>query len=136
LLKWLVGKGFMTRWHCPPIPSGEVAIYKPDPEVYRLAIEASVFRAHGIWWMTLRPTWRLSKWPEVLLVTGGDDHTNEVASRVAEAFHSTADPTRPPQICGPQRVRRPHLPRRLPLRLLGLLHGPHRIAGVQRSATR
>jgi hypothetical protein len=31
---------------------------------------------------------KLSGWPEVLLVTGGGGPSNEVASRVAGAFHS------------------------------------------------
>jgi hypothetical protein len=42
-----------------------------------------------------------------------------VASRVAEAFHSTTDPTRPPEGCVPQRVRQPRLPSRLPRRPAG-----------------
>lgn len=49
-------------------------------------------------------------------MTAVSDRRNEVASRVAEAFHSTADPTRPPEVCVPQRVRQTLLPRRLSLR--------------------
>ena len=41
----------------------------------------------------------LSGGAEVVLVTG--DRSDEVASRVAEAFHSTTDSTRPPPVCVP-----------------------------------
>jgi hypothetical protein len=72
----------------------------------------------------------LSGWSEVLLVTGGEVPPREVASRVAEAFHSTADPTRPPAVCVPQRVRQPLLPRRLSLRPAepAPRPAPHRLA--------
>ena len=63
-------------------------------------------------------------------MTAVSDRRNEVASRVAEAFHSTADPTRPPEVCVPQRVRQPLLPRRLSLRPAepAPRPAPHRLA--------
>jgi hypothetical protein len=43
----------------------------------------------------------LSGWQRFCSSLTVGDRPSEVASRVAEAFHSTAEPTRPPQVCVP-----------------------------------
>jgi transposase len=69
----------------------------------------------------------LSGWPEVLLVTGGGGPSNEVASRVAEAFHSPQTRRGRRQYASPQCVRQPLLPRWLPLRGDRSAVWPHRV---------
>jgi 2'-5' RNA ligase len=99
---------------CPSPRAGRPARCRWSPTAPRPVPPAMRTSARSHWAAERRRRHARSGLPGGCVVPRLQVTAGAVASRVAEAFHSTTDPTRPPEVCVPQRVRQPRLPSRLP----------------------